>query len=393
LLLGGGCAASWNPFHRPDPPAPTGEGLVLKGGKLEKEKKPDTGTAAAELEAAKELYQKGEYAKAEKIFAKVADNKKNAAQSQEEGRFFQGDCQRLQAQYPAAVGTFKAQLKDFPSGAYQQKALQHLFDIANYWLDETRAVMKAKIEQQEGKRSFVMPVAFVHFDKTKPLFDEEGSALGALELVYLNDPTGPLGEKALWYIGNVRYYHEDFQDADYYFGQIVKNYPNGEFAPKAIELSIICKQMATGGPEYDARKLSEATKLINVAMKSYPELASQKSEFLHRQVFSINMQLAAKDFEVAKFYERTKHPGAAYFCYEIVRRRYPGSKYAEDATKRMNVLRERAQKELRKDASKEPPPVGGAPLGPYPPGAPLLTGPGQPPGMLAPMPSGMAPPR
>jgi outer membrane protein assembly factor BamD (BamD/ComL family) len=389
LLLASGCATSWNPFKRPDPPAPTGDGLVLRAGKLEKDSKPAPGTAGAELEAAKELYQKNEYAKAEKLFAKVAEDKKAKAQFQEEGRYFEGDCQRLQAHYPSAVATFKRQLKDFPSGAYQRKALQQMFDIANYWLDETREVMKARAEQKEGKRTLVMPVSFVHIDKTKPLFDLEGHAVATLEQVYLNDPTGPLGERALWYVGCVRYYHEDYLDADYYFGQIVKNYPNGEFAPKALELSIICKQMATGGPEYDGRKLAEARKLVDTAKSSYPELASQKSEFLYRQLATINLQQAAKDYEVARFYDRIRHPGSAYFCYEIVRRRYPGTRYAEAATKRMDVLRVQAEKELGKTAAKTQAPAGGPappvfPTGPSPTAGPLPTAPNQMLGLLPP---------
>jgi outer membrane protein assembly factor BamD (BamD/ComL family) len=353
LPLGGCVGSSWNPFRRPDdPPPPAGEGLVLREGKLEKDVSPAAGTAAAELEAAKELYQKGDYAKAEGLFHKVANNTKNPPLIAEEACFYEADCYRLQTRYPAAVDTYKKQLKDFPAGAFKQKALKQMFDIANYWLDETREVMKAQAEKQDGKRSFVMPVSFVHFDKTKPLLDLEGTAVLTMEQVYLNDPTGPLGERALWYVGNVRLYHEDYHDADFYFSQIVKNYQNGEFAPKALELSILCKQMCPGGPEYDCRKVAEARQLVDVAMKAYPELREQKSEFLHRQLYTINLQQAAKDYSIAQFYERTRHPGSAYFCYEIVRRRYPGTKYAEDAAKRMEALRERAQKDLEKNAAK-----------------------------------------
>jgi outer membrane protein assembly factor BamD (BamD/ComL family) len=388
LFLAGGCAATWNPFKRPDPDAaPSGEGAVLRDGKLVKDAKPAPGTAAADLEAAKELYQKGEYKKAEGLFAKVADKTKNPPSMQEEARFFQADCRRLQARYPAAVDTYKQQLKDFPSGAYQKEALKQMFDIANYWLDETRDRMKAYDELRQGKRSMVMPAAFFHWDKTRPFMDQEGFALSTLEQVYLNDPIGPLGERALWFIGNVRFFHEDYRDADFYFGQIMKNYPNGEFAPKAIELSILCKQLCPGGPDYDGRKLSEARQLVDVAFRSYPDLASQKSEFLQRQVYTINLQQAAKDLGIARFYERTFHPGAAYFSYEIVRRRYPGTKYAEEATRRMAALHAGAQKELHAAPRTGPagPPNPGAPAGPYVPGAALVApAGGPPPGTLPP---------
>jgi outer membrane protein assembly factor BamD (BamD/ComL family) len=387
LLLAGGCAASWNPFKRSDPPAPppSGEGIVLTGGKLEPQKAPQAGTPAAELEAAKELFQKGDYKGAEKRFYRVAENKKALPSVAEEARFYEAESQRLQGRYPAAVATYKRQLKDFPSGAHQKEALKQMFDIANYWLDETRDAIKAYHERQEGKRSFFSwPGPLVHFDKTKPFLDLRGNALSTLEQVYLNDPIGPLGEKALWYIGQVRMYEQDWRDADFYFSQIVKNYPNGEFAPKAVELSIVCKQLSTGGPEYDGRKVDEARQLVQTAMHAYPELASQKSDWLHRQLAAITMQQAAKDMNTARFYERTFHPGAAYFCYEIVIRRYPGTKFAEEAEKRKKVLEERARKDLKNSAKTNGDHNGplGPPSAPLTPGTPLLTPADTPPRLL-----------
>ena len=41
----------------------------------------------------------------------------------------------------------------------------------------------------------------------------------------------------------------------------------------------------------------------------------------------------------AEFYRRTGHPGSAYFYYEIVRRRYPNTPYADEAIKQMQNLR------------------------------------------------------
>jgi hypothetical protein len=79
--------------------------------------------------------------------------------------------------------------------------------------------------------------------------------------------------------------------------------------------------------------------LVDKALRAYPELAAKKDDFLKRQLFSINMQQADHDYGVAEFYRRTGHTGSAYFCYEIVRRRYPNTKYSELATQRMSELR------------------------------------------------------
>jgi hypothetical protein len=66
----------------------------------------------------------------------------------------------------------------------------------------------------------------------------------------------------------------------------------------------------------------------------------------------INMQQAEKDFRVAEFYRRTNHPGSAYFYYEIVRRRYPGTPLAEKAAERMKELEAKHEKEEAKEKSK-----------------------------------------
>src|SRR5262245_28818152 len=103
--------------------------------------------------------------------------------------------------------------------------------------------------------------------------------------------------------------------------------------------------MSTGGPDYDGRRVAEARILVDTALRTYPELAQKESGFLERQLGSINLQQAQKDFNTAEFYRRTGHPGAAFFYYEIVRRRYPGTKLAEEASERMEDVRAAAERE------------------------------------------------
>jgi outer membrane protein assembly factor BamD (BamD/ComL family) len=347
LLLTTGCMSgpSLNPFSWkvgssktavPDAPA---DSLVLRGDHLEPEQAAASGKAAAELAGAKELYRRGDYVNAERLFAKIANNTKNTAQIAEEARYYEADCLRLRSHYPKAADTYKKCLDDFPSGLKHDEANKHMFDIANYWLDETRKAMETAQQQKDGKRWFASSVAFVHWADTKPLLDMEGRAMDLLEYVHINDPVGPLGEKALFYMGSVKFFHEDYKEADHYFSQIPNTRPNSELAPKATELAIIAKQLSTGGPEYDGRKCLEARQMIDMALRNYPTLAEKKGQFLERQVWAINQQEADRDFRVAEFYKRTGHPGAAYFYFELVRRRYPGTKYAKEAVVRMEEVR------------------------------------------------------
>jgi outer membrane protein assembly factor BamD (BamD/ComL family) len=321
------------------------ESFVLHGDKLEEQKLPEKGTPEGDLAGAKELFRQGEYAKAEKLFHRIAEDTHNATQIAEEARYYEAECLRLQGNLPRAADTYTRMLNDFQSGAFREQAVQHMFEIANLWLDDTRQEMVETREMREGKRWIVLP-HFIHFDKGSPFLDKEGRALEVLEQVRYNDMTGPLADKALFLGGSVKFFNEEYRESDLMFTQLVEMYPNSPFAAQAVELAIISKHMGTGGADYDGRKVAEARELVKTALRSYPQLAQdeKKRDFLNRQLQGITLQQAEKDYKMANFWERTGHEPSAYFYYYIVRQRYPGTKYFEMATERMHVLKAKAEK-------------------------------------------------
>ena len=335
LLLCTGCVTTdWNIFKKQ-----TGEDRVWT----------EPNQPSPELDAAKKLYSEKEYAKAEREFAKLANNTKGSMRVAEEARFMEGECQFIQNNYRDAEQTYKKLIKDFRYGKHQATANRRLFDIANHWLDDTRQLMEAYEEKKEGKRWFVMPASYVHISRDKPFYDTEGHALQLLEEVRLNDiGTQPkqgevsLGEKSLFYIATIRFFRGDYKDADYYYSQLYENYPNSPLAPKAIKQAIVCKQVVNGGSVYDGRTVEKARELTDMAARAYKEL---DGGWLDHQLVSIQHQQADRDFKIAEFYSRTGHPGSAYFYYELVKRRYPNTKFATDATERMNQLRKKLDKQ------------------------------------------------
>jgi outer membrane protein assembly factor BamD (BamD/ComL family) len=333
MLATSGCALKdylWEPPTRPVRDAMSIRTGVPTGNPSE---------LSPELAAAHEKLKAGDVAAAEKAFHKVADNQKNPPTVAEEARYYEAECLFQQDQWPKACDTYHKMLMDFPSGTYRARACKRMFDIANFWCDDIRKEQVAKREAADKKWSVVLtPV--VHFEKQKPFLDLEGRALQTLEQVHLNDIGGPLADKALFLAGGIKFYREDYKEADYYYSQLVEQHPNSELAPKAIELGIIAKHLSTGGSDYDGKKVAEARLLVDTAIRAYPELARDKSDFLNRQVASIDFQQAEKDFNIAEFYRRTKHPGAAYYYYEIVRRAYPNTRFAEQATQRMMEIRQ-----------------------------------------------------
>src|SRR5262249_44330772 len=153
---------------------------------------------------------------------------------------------------------------------------------------------------------------------------------------------GPLADRALFLAGTVKLHNENYRDADHYFSQIHARHPESPLAPKAIELAIYCKHMSTGGPDYDGRKSAEARQLVQAAFRSYPKLAEEKRGFRERQMEGISLEQAQKEYNMADFYRRTGHPGAAYFYYKLVERRYAGSALARQAGQKAEEVRAKA---------------------------------------------------
>jgi outer membrane protein assembly factor BamD (BamD/ComL family) len=159
-----------------------------------------------------------------------------------------------------------------------------------------------------------------------------------------------MGKKALLYLGTIHFYRQDYKEADFYFTRLYEEYPNDKDAARAIKQSVICKQLVNGGSVYDPRAVEESKKLLMTSMGAYPELAKDE-DWVRSQLVSINTQQADRDFKIAEFYQRTGHPGSAYFYYELVCRRYPNSEYATKAAQRKVDLKSKADREQQREGS------------------------------------------
>jgi outer membrane protein assembly factor BamD (BamD/ComL family) len=299
--------------------------------------------ADKKLAEAEQDFEAGRYHHAIKLFKRVADNTNNDMELREKARFLQAESRRLAGQYPQAVDTYHKYLIDHPTGLHRREACAKMYEIANYWLDDFRQ----EIEKRSGEKGILHwhPSWPNPWDRTKPMMDQEGRALEALEHLHTQDVTGPTADRALFWCGYVNFVRGNFQESDHFFSQLVELHKDSPLRPQALAYAIQAKNNSTGGAIYDGRKCAEALQLVQVAEATVPELTQnpEMADKLTRAKFAIRSQQAEKDFRTAEYYERVGHPGSAVFCYELVRRRYPGTRYAEMATVRKDNLLARAQ--------------------------------------------------
>ncbi len=362
-LLLAGCGVSV-PIHHTDPKEKTVASMVIKAGHVE-EAPAATYKSAKTMAEAEDAFAARDYNRARKLFGKVADDTANPALVAEKARFHEAECRGLLKENTDAMATYNKLLTDFQYGVYRERAVGQMYAIADYWLDDTRKQLDAEVEKAEGKRFFV-PWNFMHFDKSKPLFDEEGHAIKALENVYFNDPTGPHAEKALFLAGYVHFQRGNYKEADQLLSQMIdiaeRNPPkNDEMArlrERAYELAILAKNNATGGPHYDGRKSAEALAMVQRAKMTQPDLVAKRGDFLDQQMKMVRHQQAEKDFEIAEFYRRTGKAPSAWFYYELVRRRYHGTEFHDKAVARMkeihgDLVEQQSQTEFAKATRRE----------------------------------------
>ena len=285
-----------------------------------------------------QLFAEQKYDSAREVFKELADNQSNNRDLAENARFLQAECRRLKSEYPEAVDTYHKLLMDFPTGAHRREACVRIFEISDYWLDDFRDELERRKDEKGVLRWH--PSWPKAGDSSHPQTDQEGRALEALEHVHTHDVTGPVADKALFWCGYVNFIRGNFQEADHFFSQLVELHKESPLRPQAIAYAIQAKNNATGGAVYDGRKCAEALQLVHVAEATVPELTQnpEMAEKLTRARFAIRSQQAEKDFRTAEYYERTGHPGSAVFYYELVRRRYAGTRYSDLATERKEKL-------------------------------------------------------
>ena len=309
--------------------------------------------AEEKLAAAEQLYQNGQYKDALGAFRTLADNQGNPGALAERARFMQAECRYQLGQYPEAADTYHKVLLDFPTGAYRRDSCAGIFKICDYWLDDFRA----ELERRSGEMGVLRwrPGRPNPFDRTRPQIDQEGRTLEALQRVHTHDITGPTADKALFWCGYVNFIRGNFSEADQFFSQFCELHKDSPLLPQAMSFAIQAKNNATGGASYDGRKCAEALHLVSVAEATVPEVTNDPAmaEKLTRAKFAIRSQQAEKDFKTAEYYERTGHPGSAVFYYELVRRRYAGTEYAQAATENKDRL-VRLMQEGRPDPGNDP---------------------------------------
>jgi outer membrane protein assembly factor BamD (BamD/ComL family) len=286
---------------------------------------PDDQVAHEYLMKGEELFEAQKYRPAAKAYDKAADRAIDM-RLKEDAMFMKAESYFFNDMSIKARDAYDALAQKYPSTRYLDKLVARQWAIAQYL-------------EKKADYNYDLPMTPNAWDKTRPWFDTMGHAIKTYENIRMNDPTGPRADDALMATANVYFRSNRFDDADYHYTLLRREYPRSEFQFEAHLLGLQSKLRKYQGQDYDGAPLEEAQMLVKQLRTNFAgQLSADERERLKTVGGQLHQELANRDMTMARHYDKGKHYGAAKTYYAEVIRKYPSSTEATTARERLAAI-------------------------------------------------------
>jgi outer membrane protein assembly factor BamD (BamD/ComL family) len=283
---------------------------------------PDAAKAREAFQEAEQNFAKKEYGSAVGLYQQAADLAPDSVM-EEDSMFMVGECYFFDDKYSNAAGAYHRLLAKYNNSRHLDRVVARLYLVGEYWRDS-------------NQRSRHYPLVPNFMDKTRPWYDTGGHALKSFEQVWLNDPTGPLADDSVMQTANTHFLSEDWDNADQYYTQLRKDFPQSKHVVKAFFLGFRAKLNAYQGPGYDPSPLLQAEELIETLLLQFnSQLSPEERKLVQQAKQEVYAQKAERDWALAEFYTRNGHHRGARHYYQLVMKNYPNSEFARLSAERL----------------------------------------------------------
>lgn len=166
-----------------------------------------------------------------------------------------------------------------------------------------------------------------------PAYDE---GVELLDKVWERMPGTRLGEVALKLKADYYFARGEMGLAEDEYANLVQQFPSGRYVQLAMLRGAVAAEAAYPGVGFDDLPLVEATERYGQVQRQFPGYAEQQD--VAQRVEGIRQLRAQSDFEIARWYERTRQGAAAAYYYQLVLREWPDTLFAAEARTRLQAL-------------------------------------------------------
>jgi outer membrane protein assembly factor BamD (BamD/ComL family) len=288
---------------------------------------PDEKEAQRLFAEGRDFYEKKQYSDAEERLETAAKRWPGSELAQD-ALFLRAESLFFSDEYPEANDAYLELIKEHPNTKYLDTTISRQASIARYW-------------QQKHLQNPDWPITPNLLDETRPYFDTLGHAIRTYENIRMNDPTGPLADDALMASANAYFFRGRFDDADYHYELLRREYPKSEHQYEAHLLGLQCKLRMYQGAEYDATTLEEAERLAKqLRVQFASELKPEERQRIEEIEARIHQNWAHRDWQMAQFYEGRSQYGSARYYYNQIIEAYPESEMAARSRTRLAAIGE-----------------------------------------------------
>jgi outer membrane protein assembly factor BamD (BamD/ComL family) len=280
---------------------------------------------------AEDIFRREDYPEALKAFKRLARAYKDKP-LEEDILFMLAETQFKLDMLPKAQDTYHKLLMKYPNTRYMPQAVQRSYDIAYYWLEDSRL----RAEGKSGKYGFSRYVNF--FDRTRPIFDAPGRAIETVEVIQQFDPFGPLTDDAVMMAGAQSFISDRYVQAAGYYQQLVADQPQSEHAAKAKILAEQAYLRSYRGPQYDQSDLNGAEQMGKAALDTSEQYGDDQRRRLEADLRAIHIERAKRDFIAGEDFRKRWLYTSAKFYYREVIKKYPDTDWARLAQEKLDEL-------------------------------------------------------
>ncbi len=319
----------------------------------------------ADLKKARDLFDAGKYAEAEKIFKEVqkardperfslsklfalSNNDRPMYDSiRAEALFYQGEALYMQKNLRRARDNYKVVVKDYPSTAYVDRSTRRLFEIAKQWLGDhdfatSNEITNVNLEEPNRKPTSTGPrsphrwYALNPWDKTRPVLDTNGFAIDALRTIWTYDTTGPLADDALMLAATHYLRENDNIEADRLFTLLREQFPKSPHLQAAFVLGSHVKLASYQGSAYEEETLEDARDLKESTLRLFPN--APEAERIRGELKDIYVAEAQRRYDQAEFWRKKGKPKAEAIQLKQLIDEFPDTDFAERGRQRLREL-------------------------------------------------------
>jgi outer membrane protein assembly factor BamD (BamD/ComL family) len=239
-----------------------------------------------------------------------------------------GECRYFADRYPKAEEAYELLIKQYPNTEHMDTVAARRFSLAKWWLEY----------HKKNPRPLLQP----NFtDRTVPRFDTFGSAVRLYDRIRLDDPTGKLADDATMAAAGAYFEAEKYEQADRFYEDLRKSFPNSPHQFRAHLLGVMCKLRIYQGPDYNGKPLDEAEKLVEQIYRQFPDHVAEEREHLEKAYAEVRARKAERRHYFAKYYERRGEYGGARYYYNRIIEEYPNTSLASLAQDRLGEIADR----------------------------------------------------